>query len=170
MENILEILLPLIIIIAYIFPKVTGKKEEVSEEAPPKKPKFAVFNKLNEMFKQYYEADMEGRRQNSDEEDSYAWPPEAQQSEQPTYSQPQEPVESAKETLNQHETPSASVAASLQASATERQIDLDQRQKSLQTGNIMGSSTFLKKPGKRELRQAIIWSEILSPPKALRDE
>lgn len=167
MENILEFFIPLIIVIAYVFPKLFGKKAGTATGQKNKKSKSGVFDKLNEMFKEYYENEVkEAQHQNGEDEDP--WPPVVQEDEQPEPSKYQEDPavmsskpEPSSSTLETSENP--------QTSANE-QIDVDQRQKIMFDSKISDSSDFLKKPDKMDLRRAIVWSEILSPPKALRDE
>lgn len=169
MDNIIEYLIPLIFIMAYLFPKARKKKKQQQEQATPvevKKKKPGVFSKLNKMVEEYYESDQDVSARRDKKEEEYDWYQdrpdyESDEDEDESESEPANPAievtKSGEETTDQDTKP---VTASHPATTSYRPAPSDVNNSFHVSANVT----------KQDLRKAIVWSEILAPPKALRDE
>ncbi|MCG8335041.1 MAG: hypothetical protein MJE63_11020 [Proteobacteria bacterium] len=170
MDNIIEYLIPLIFILAYVFPKARKKKKQQQEqvssvEVKEKKP--GLFSKLNKMVEEYYESDQDVSKKREQKEEEYEWYQDRydyESDEDEDESEPEEPAKpvtevakAEEETANQKTKP---------APASRPKVDNYQPTSSHANTPLYVSANVTK----QDLRKAIVWSEILAPPKALRDE
>ncbi len=161
MENILEILLPIIIFAAFLFPKL-GKKKAQSEGnlVQTKKPKFNIFGKLNKMLEEYYVSDEGEVKRKQKEADPYSWvdgsPEMTEETSEDAAPEPEKQVPVG----FIDKKPADSVKKEVKPGLDE-QIALPRPEHATYTPSKMR---------KQDLRKAIVWSEILSPPKALRED
>ena len=162
MENILDYLVPIIIFLVFILPKLLKKR--VSTQKPeadqPQKANPTIFSKLNTMLEDYYEEEKAGAPQepqeHPEEEAALSWLNRSDETE-PEVTKPQPVVE----------TKTAKIKVEEQQPEAKR-AEIKEPPEMLQ--NPAGIPPRLGKPRKQELRNAIVWSEILAPPLALREK
>ncbi len=170
MENIIEYLIPLIFILAYVVPKAMKKNKQQEEPDPAevKETNPGLFDKLNKMVEEYHEREQDAAKRREEKEEEYDWYQdrdeyESDEDEDVSESEP-EPAKPAAEVVNAEEVTTYPRAVSTPVSppgiTTLQPKPADAESSLYVSANVT----------KQELRKAIIWSEVLAPPKALRDE
>ncbi len=185
MENILEYLIPLIFIVAFLSmrKKKKQKQKEMAEKAAPdqltkKERTGGMFGKLNKMLNEYYEADLKGapdqRKEGTRVEEPFDSQPPQRELEpwedDDTVIQPVAATidqETKREMVIKRAKTLELVTAPVEAPEPVVVEPTDLKMKESQP---MASSYRMADLEKADLRRAIVWSEILGPPKALRDE
>ena len=164
MENLIDYLIPLIVILSFLSFKSKRKKAKAKEEASsePKKKSPGLFGKLNKLMEEYYEADQKEvpPRQSEDddpwEHDPWERRPEPAET-KPEVVQVEAPVPLPKIPLKVEEP----------RDETPTPVTVKVRQVSPKPAD-MGYQ--LRNVRKQDLRKAIVWSEILGPPVALKKD
>ncbi len=179
MENIFEYLIPLIFILGF-FNYRKKKKQRAAEKDADKavKKSDGLFGKLNKMMEEYQESDLKGAPVEKDKSRTWAGDPMEQG---PVYREP-EPWEDEDEPL---EKPGSEQVRSIPVEAVSDSRIIEQPEVKPQRPEVHREKSAgikpvplkpqISAPGfnkmrKADLRQAIVWSEILAPPKALRDK
>lgn len=193
MENILEYLVPLIFIVSILSMRKKKKKKTKKEQGTeqPEQIKASsgggVFGKLNKMLEEYLEADLKDAPEKKPRGDSPTDPFELQQPIREP--EPWEDEDDVQEQAVAHPRviepvviPEKIVNADVEPEAAHRPepvkapavkpvtIALEPVPPGLEDVVEASSTVQLSDMTKSDLRKAIVWSEILAPPKALRNE
>ncbi len=176
MENIIENLLPIVIVVAIIVSKLLSKKKVTAESAPKNKESLA--RKLQKKLDEYSESQMENRSPAPEYEESRSdlW---AEQDEEDETEEEREEEEKEEETEVAERETERIVAPETIKQAVEQEKPLPETEPAADISHPRVQTTPLEKTrpsyllsekSHQDLRQAIVWSEILAPPLALRDE
>lgn len=180
MENILQYLIPLIFIVSFFSMRKKKKKQAAENKKPVVQPETkqsgGVFGKLNKMLEEYYEADLKGAPEKSGKtpgvEDPYDLHPPQREPEpwedEEAVLQPVTVVTKSAEEIEEEpeQSPPQVMAAIVEPEPVAAKPDISEPDQARKT---VPACRFAK-IDKAGLRKAIVWSEILGPPKALRDE
>jgi hypothetical protein len=179
MENIFEYLIPLVLILSF-FNYRKKKKQRAAEKNADQavKKSDGLFAKLNKMMEEYQESDLKGAPVEKQKSRTWADGPLEQG---PVYKAP-EPWEDEDEAFERAESAqiqSIPVAAFSNSRIIEQPVVKPQKPEvQLEKQAVIKPvppkpkvpAPGFSKMQKTDLRQAIVWSEILAPPKALRDK
>ncbi len=165
LENIISYLVPLIFILAFVLPKFKKKQQQKSNPSEPvetKKPQTGMISKLNKMLEEYIESDQEVIKKEKEDAESHDdwWNEDAEEQKPPKISE------------------KSSVTTSIENSEYEKKTEPVIQKMIPKPGigdhkiprNYTAPRYALSGVSKKDLRKAIVWSEILGLPKALRNE
>jgi len=162
LENLIDYLIPLIVILTFL--SFRSKRKKAKEEDPdkPKKKSAGLFGKMNKLMEEYYESDLKGA------------PPQSKSAEpEPWEDDPWEvnPAYAESEPAEDQEEPEPQPVPMKEPEAEKRR---DNVVKPVVVAPIVSKALPLeylpKKISKQDLRKAIVWSEILGPPVALKEK
>ncbi len=162
MENLIDYLVPLLVILSFLSFKSKRKKAKAKEEASgePKKKNPGLFGKLNKLMEEYYEGDQKAAPQSqSDETDPWEHDPWEQRPEPVEAKQKVVPVEATK-ALPKIRLKAEEPRNEPPAPVKVRTVPPKSAEAGYQLSNVR----------KQDLRKAIVWSEILGPPVALKKD
>lgn len=180
MENIIEYLVPFVIILGYMLSKLKKKKEPARPKAPTKSKKsdFTIVGKLNKMLEEYYESDADPATRKSRTEGSQSWVDESDgahsySTEEEDYyddEDDEEPEGEEEKAVVEGQTDDKDIPKRETEPAGEPPAPAAHQIDSTASPMLKKSSYTPANIGKRDLRKAVVWSEILGKPVALRDE
>jgi hypothetical protein len=173
LENILEYLVPLVFILAFVLPKFKKKPQRQAEEpAEAKKPQKGLFSRLNKMLEEQYEKNKEAvKKEEDNEEDSQSWWDRSYEEDEKEQEEEQKRVPTTV-VVEASDPPSVEKPEPEKKNepVVEEMIPMPVIKGYKIPQKPATSQYALSKVSKMDLRKAIVWSEILAPPKALRDE
>lgn len=170
METLIEYLIPLIVLAIILFSRIRSaskKKPARSDAKREKKPGY--FERLNQRLKEAYEKEKRAQQVEDDYQEADPW---ARDEDEEDY--PETGGDSAYHESEADPEPGKGIRMkSDRAEETEDAIRQDRSAQPYTPGTVPEPSDSGYVPARMsraELRKAVVWSEILSPPKALREE
>ncbi|NQU65655.1 MAG: hypothetical protein HQ517_15415 [SAR324 cluster bacterium] len=165
MENLIDYLIPLIVILGFLSFKAKRKqaKAQTKTADEPKKEGTGLFGKLNGMLEEYLASDLKGaprKRDSSWVDDAYEMDTEY------SYTEP----DSDEDEVPVPEMMIRKVPETVTRKVPEPKPVLRPKPETKKRQAKAPSEYLFKNVSKQDLRKAIIWSEILGPPIALREK
>jgi len=162
LENLIEYLVPLLVILSFLSFRSKRKQAKAKKEASgePTKKGPGLLGKLNKLMEDYQEDDQKGTPQRKSE-DADPW-------EHDPWEVPPERLETGPEVVQvEAPTPPPKVALKVEEPLVKPQVPVKVKQIPTKPADV---DYQLKNVTKEDLRKAIVWSEILGPPIALRKD
>jgi hypothetical protein len=162
LENLIDYLVPALVILSFLSFKSKRKKAKAKEEASgePQKKSAGLVGKLNKLMEEYYEDDQQGTPQTkSAEADPWEHDP---------WEVPPERLETGPEVVQvQVPAPPPKVVLKAEEPQVKPQVPVEVKPIQPKPADV---DYQLKNVKKEDLRKAIVWSEILGPPVALKKD